>query len=141
MEQRKKPLKIIFQKHLNLFHLFCKMTELNQLELLLKELITQINEHSTPSAISFPEGKELSTSSFSLLRVERLPIIHIRRISSWSSKRSSSICLRAPAFEPNSTLHDKMKRKKDNNQRTVFNYLLLSNSTRFFKVNIPKSAC
>jgi hypothetical protein len=59
--------------------------------------------HSLPSATCFSKGTEHSMLLFPLLSVQFLPIIHILRISFGSSRRSSSICLRAPALEPNST--------------------------------------
>lgn len=64
-----------------------------------------------PSAICFSKGTEHSMSLLSLRTVQFRPITHIRRITTGSSKISSSICLRAPARDPSSTLRIRRKNK------------------------------
>ena len=59
---------------------------------------------AVPSAICLSKGTEHSMWSSNLSSVQFLPIMHIRRISWGSSRRSMSICLRSPAREPSSTL-------------------------------------
>lgn len=89
-----------------------------------------------PSAICFSNGREHSTSSLPLLSVQFLPMIHIRRISWGSSRRSRSICLRAPALEPSSTF------SKENKINHVF--LITSKGSKLYKQmkgNTPRSAC
>lgn len=101
VEWKARPLQIVLQEHFNFLLFFCnegKEYQYRYTHLTLVETFAVL-----PSAICLSKGNEHSMSSFPLLSVQFLPMMHMRRISCGSSKRSSSICLRAPALDPNST--------------------------------------